>query len=134
MTGFPNLFMLAGPNTGLGHNSIVFMIESQLNYVMDCIAHLDRLGVNTFEVREQVQRRFNEELQRKLDGSVWTSGGCVSWYLDEHGRNATVWPGFTWPFRRRTRRFRPADYDLARRSPSVAQPEFSGTPLAVPIS
>ncbi len=115
VAGFPNLFILAGPNTGLGHNSIVFMIESQLNYVMDCIAHLDRAGARTFDVRRDVQQRFNEELQRKLDGSVWTSGGCVSWYLDEHGRNSSVWPGFTWPFRRRTRRFDPADYELVPR-------------------
>jgi len=115
VAGFPNMFMLVGPNTGLGHNSLVFMIESQLNYLMDCIAHLDRSGASVFEVREDVQRRFNEEVQRKLDGSVWTSGGCVSWYLDEHGRNSTVWPGFTWPFRRRTRRFDPADYELDTR-------------------
>ena len=112
VAGFPNLFLLVGPNTGLGHNSIVFMIESQLNYLMDCIAHLDRTGSRTFDVREDVQERFNDEIQRKLDGTVWTSGGCVSWYLDEHGRNATVWPGFTWPYRRRTRRFDPADYEL----------------------
>jgi hypothetical protein len=91
------------------------MIESQLNYLMDCIAHLDRADSRTFDVREHVQQRFNEELQRKLDGSVWTSGGCVSWYLDEHGRNSSVWPGFTWPYRRRTRRFDPADYELVPR-------------------
>lgn len=116
VAGFPNLFMLVGPNTGLGHNSIVFMIESQLNYVMDCVRHLDREGISTFEVREDVQRRFNDDIQRKLDGTVWTSGGCVSWYLDANGRNSAVWPGFTWPFRRRTRRFDPADYELRRRT------------------
>jgi cation diffusion facilitator CzcD-associated flavoprotein CzcO len=112
---FPNLFMLVGPNTGLGHNSIVFMIESQLNYVMDCLRHMDSNGLGTAEVREGVQRRFNDDIQRRLDGTVWTSGGCVSWYLDANGRNSTVWPGFTWPFRRRTRRFDPADYELRPR-------------------
>ncbi|HEX4837288.1 MAG TPA: NAD(P)/FAD-dependent oxidoreductase [Solirubrobacteraceae bacterium] len=116
VAGFPNMFMLVGPNTGLGHNSIVFMIESQLGYVMDCLRHVQREGISTFEVREDVQRRFNEDIQRRLDGTVWTSGGCVSWYLDANGRNSTVWPGFTWPFRRRTRRFDPADYELRRRS------------------
>jgi cation diffusion facilitator CzcD-associated flavoprotein CzcO len=115
VAGFPNMFLLVGPNTGLGHNSIVFMIESQLNYLVDCIAHLDRTGTSVFDVRADVQERFNEELQRKLQGSVWTSGGCVSWYLDEHGRNSTIWPGSTWPYRRRTRRFDPADYELSPR-------------------
>ncbi len=112
VAGFPNLFMLVGPNTGLGHNSIVYMIESQLNYMIDCIEQLDRSGARTFDVRPDVQQRFNDELQRKLQGSVWTSGGCVSWYLDEHGRNSTIWPGFTWPFRQRTRHFEAADYEL----------------------
>jgi cation diffusion facilitator CzcD-associated flavoprotein CzcO len=120
VAGFPNMFMLVGPNTGLGHNSIVFMIESQLSYVMDCLGHLEREGISTFEVREHVQRRFNDELQRRLLGTVWTSGGCVSWYLDANGRNSTVWPGFTWPFRRRTRRFDRADYEL-RRGPVAAR-------------
>jgi len=90
------------------------MIESQLNYVMDCLRHIDRHAISTFEVREDVQRRFNDDLQRRLDGTVWTSGGCVSWYLDANGRNSTVWPGFTWPYRRRTRHFNPADYELRR--------------------
>jgi cation diffusion facilitator CzcD-associated flavoprotein CzcO len=115
VAGFPNLFLLVGPNTGLGHNSIVFMIESQLNHLMNCVAHLDRTSTSVFEVRTGVQERFNEELQRKLEGSVWTSGGCVSWYLDEHGRNSTIWPGSTWPYRRRTRRFDPGDYELGTR-------------------
>ncbi len=112
VAGFPNMFLLVGPNTGLGHNSIVFMIESQLNYVIDCIAQLDRAGAATFEVKANAQERYNAEVQRKLEGSVWTSGGCVSWYLDEHGRNSTVWPGSTWPFRKRTRKFDPEHYEL----------------------
>jgi cation diffusion facilitator CzcD-associated flavoprotein CzcO len=131
VAGFPNLFMLVGPNTGLGHNSIVFMIESQLNYVMDCIAHLDRAGAGVFEVREDAQLRFNEELQRKLEGSVWTSGGCVSWYLDEHGRNSTIWPGSTWPYRRRTRRFDPSDYELRRPRAPRSAPLIAPAPATV---
>ncbi|HEY1457035.1 MAG TPA: NAD(P)/FAD-dependent oxidoreductase, partial [Solirubrobacteraceae bacterium] len=136
VAGFPNLFMLVGPNTGLGHNSIVFMIESQLNYVMDCVAHLDRCAAGTFEVREDVQRRFNEQIQRKLEGTVWTSGGCVSWYLDQHGRNSTVWPGLTWPFRQSTRHFQPGDYDLGSRiprstPPSTPTPSIAPAPVAI---
>jgi cation diffusion facilitator CzcD-associated flavoprotein CzcO len=116
VSGFPNLFLMYGPNTNLGHNSIVFMIESQLNYVMDCIAHLDRSGMASFEVRADAQERYNVELQRRLQGSVWSTGGCSNWYLDEHGRNSTIWPGSTWPYRRRTRRFDPGSYVLSPRT------------------
>ncbi|MCW3020425.1 MAG: FAD-dependent pyridine nucleotide-disulfide oxidoreductase [Solirubrobacterales bacterium] len=119
--GFPNLFLLVGPNTGLGHNSIVFMIESQLHYLMQCLRFMQAGDMDVIEVREPVQRRYNEELQRRLQGTVWNSGGCASWYLDEHGRNTTIWPGSTWPFRRRLRRFEPADYELRRRAPIVTQ-------------
>jgi cation diffusion facilitator CzcD-associated flavoprotein CzcO len=132
VSGFPNLFLLVGPNTGLGHNSIVFMIESQLNYLMDCIAHLDRTGAAAFDVREDAQERFNADVQRKLHGSVWTSGGCVSWYLDEHGRNSTIWPGSTWPFRQRLRRFDPEHYRLISRTPGPEQPQPPVLPSAIP--
>jgi hypothetical protein len=135
IAGAPNLFMLVGPNTGLGHNSLVFMIESQLQYVMDCIDYLQRTGVATFEVREDVQRRFNQEIQRHLEGSVWTSGGCASWYLDRNGKNTTIWPGSTWPFRRRLRRFDPGDYTLrARRPRPAAAPRPPRSPAPVPAS
>ncbi len=126
VAGFPNLFMLVGPNTGLGHNSVVFMIESQLNYIMDCLGHLERDAISTFEVREDAQQRYNDHLQRRLEGTVWTSGGCVSWYVDANGRNSTVWPGFTWPYRRHTRHFDPADYQLRRRPvPDNARAELA---------
>jgi cation diffusion facilitator CzcD-associated flavoprotein CzcO len=119
VSGFPNMFFLVGPNTGLGHNSIVFMIESQLNYLAECIQHMRRTGSDVFEVREDVQRAFNERIQRRLQGTVWNTGGCASWYLDENGKNTTIWPGFTWPFRQETRHFDPADYELhaRRRAP-----------------
>jgi cation diffusion facilitator CzcD-associated flavoprotein CzcO len=120
MAGCPNLFMLVGPNTGLGHNSIVFMIESQLNYMLDAIRYIDRTATAAFEVREEVQRRFNDEIQRHLEGSVWTSGGCSSWYIDTNGKNTTIWPGSTWPFRRRLRHFDPAHYRLRPRTPDTA--------------
>ncbi len=116
VAGFPNLFMLVGPNTGLGHNSLVFMIEAQLEYLMRCLRFSERSGTDVWEVREDVQRAFNERLQRDLRGSVWTSGGCASWYLDANGRNTTIWPGFTWRFRRPLREFKPADYTLHARS------------------
>lgn len=110
---FPNLFMMVGPNTGLGNTSILFMIESQLNYILDALTHLDRSGSNRVELRPEVARAYNEEMQEKLDGTVWNSG-CKSWYLDERGRNLTLWPTFTWPFRRRTRHFDTESYTLTR--------------------
>jgi cation diffusion facilitator CzcD-associated flavoprotein CzcO len=117
--GFPNLFLLAGPNTGLGHSSIVFMIESQLHYLIECLRHMERAQLEIIEVRAEVERRYNEEIQRHLEGTVWTSGGCVSWYLDPNGKNTVIWPGSTWPFRRRLRRFDPGDYRLRRRTGPV---------------
>jgi cation diffusion facilitator CzcD-associated flavoprotein CzcO len=125
VAGFPNLFLLVGPNTGLGHNSLVFMIESQLNYLMECLRFSEDSGMEVWEVRENVQRAFNERLQQDLKGSVWTSGGCQSWYIDVNGRNSTVWPGFTWRYRRRLRRFTPADYRLRTRT--------APTPMATPV-
>jgi cation diffusion facilitator CzcD-associated flavoprotein CzcO len=108
--GFPNLFMLVGPNTGLGHNSIVFMIESQINYILDALRHMSENGIATVEPREDVQARWNESIDERLQGTVWNTGGCKSWYLDDTGRNSTLWPGFTWPFREATRRFDAAEY------------------------
>jgi cation diffusion facilitator CzcD-associated flavoprotein CzcO len=112
VTGFPNLFFMKGPNTGLGHNSQVFMIESQVNYILDGLRVLEERGADVFEVRPEVQDEFNREIQEALKGTVWTAAHCQSWYLDEHGRNRTLWPTFSYEFRRRTRRFRPDDYVL----------------------
>jgi cation diffusion facilitator CzcD-associated flavoprotein CzcO len=103
--GFPNLFLLVGPNTGLGHNSIVFMAEAQIRYVVDAIRTMDAAAVPAVDVRPEVQQVWDDEVQRDLVGTVWTSGGCSSWYLDGSGRNSTLWPRFTWQFRRRTARF-----------------------------
>lgn len=110
IAGFPNLFRFLGPNSALGHTSVVFMIESQINYVADALRAMDASTLASVEVRAEVQDAYNGWLERRLAPSVWNSGGCESWYLDRAGRNAAIWPGFTWPFRRRTRRFDPAAY------------------------
>jgi cation diffusion facilitator CzcD-associated flavoprotein CzcO len=112
VNGFPNLLFMLGPNTGLGHNSMIFMVESQLNYGLDALRVLDSSGAQAFEVKRDVQDRFNEELAEEIKGTVWTAGNCKSWYLDDTGRNTTLWPGWTATFRRRTRNFDPADYEL----------------------
>ena len=108
--GFPNYFQLTGANTGLGHSSMLFMIESQLSYIADGIAKAEAAG-GQFAVRPEVAAAYNAELQRKLPKTVWGSG-CSSWYLDSEGRNLTLWPGFTFDFRRRTREFRAEDFVL----------------------
>ncbi|MEJ3655941.1 NAD(P)/FAD-dependent oxidoreductase [Actinomycetes bacterium KLBMP 9759] len=112
VAGFPNLFTMIGPNTGLGHSSMIYMIESQTSYLLDALALLDRSGATAIDTRRGRQDRFNAELQRKLDGSVWTAGGCASWYLDEDGRNRTLWPDHTFRYRRRTKRVDPAAHEL----------------------
>jgi cation diffusion facilitator CzcD-associated flavoprotein CzcO len=114
IAGFPNLFMLLGPNTGLGHNSVVFMIESQVQHVLSCLRMLSEEKAEEIEVRPRAQRRFNDRLQRRLRKAVWNEGGCRSWYLDEHGVNRTTWPGFSFEYWARTRRARRRDYDLSR--------------------
>ena len=111
VSGFPNLFLLIGPHTGLGHNSMVYMIESQINYILDCLRTMRRRNLRAVEVRPDIQEAFDTEMQRRMRGTVWTSG-CTSWYLDANGRNTTLWPGFTFEFRRRTRHFDPQRYDL----------------------
>lgn len=121
IAGFPNLFVLVGPNTGLGHNSIVFMIESQLEYVMGALRAMDERGAVAVEPRPEAQAAFNAAVQARLKGTVWNEGGCASWYLDAHGRNTTLWPGTSWSFRRATRRFDPAEHELTPPLPAPAR-------------
>lgn len=109
ISGFPNFFMMLGPNTGLGHNSMVYMIESHIAYIADCLRVLRKRRARTMEVRADVQDAFNEKLQNAFRGSVWMSG-CRSWYLSKSGKNTTLWPGFSFAFRRLTRRVRASDY------------------------
>jgi cation diffusion facilitator CzcD-associated flavoprotein CzcO len=114
--GFPNFYMLMGPNTGLGHNSMVYMIESQIQYVMDALKTMRRERIRSLEVRADVQARYNVDLQEKLGKAVWQSG-CRSWYINEAGKNTTLWPGFTFKYREQVRRIDLVDY---RQEPAVA--------------
>ena len=100
VAGFPNLFFLVGPNTGLGHNSIVYMIESQVAYVVEALERMRAAGIAAVEPRPELQEAWNARLQEDLQGTVWNAGGCSSWYLDAAGRNTTLWPTFTLPYRR----------------------------------
>lgn len=104
--GFPNLFLIVGPNTGLGHNSMVFMIESQLRYVIDALERMDRAQLAAVDTRPDVAAAYNQQLQQRLQRTVWANGGCTSWYQTRDGRITTLWPGSTLAFRWHTRRFR----------------------------
>lgn len=115
VTGFPNYFAIVGPNTGLGHSSMIYMIESAVNYAIDAIKTIRARKLHSVEVKEEVQRTWNATLQRKLRGGVWSSG-CRNWYLDGKGRNFAIWPGFTFAYRRATRRFDSDNYILRQDS------------------
>ena len=115
VAGFPNLFVISGPNTGIGHTSLVVMIEAQLPYVVGALRMMEQRGLGAVEVRREAQEAFNDDLQRRMAGTVWNAGGCASWYLDDKGRNTTLWPDFTWRYRRRMRRFDVAAYLLEPR-------------------
>jgi cation diffusion facilitator CzcD-associated flavoprotein CzcO len=117
--GFPNLFQIVGPNTGLGHSSMVFVIESQIAYVLDALRTMRDADVTALEPEERAQQRWNEDLQRRLRRTVWNTGGCSSWYLDSHGRNTTMWPRTTFTFRRLLSRFDPEQYHYTARTPAA---------------
>ena len=110
VSGYPNLFLLVGPNTVLGHSSMVFMIEAQVRYVMQALHLLRRRGRVVRRGPRGAPRSGSSTRSRASSATrVWQSG-CTSWYLDAHGRNSTIWPEFTMSYWRRTRRLDPADF------------------------
>jgi cyclohexanone monooxygenase len=112
VAGFPNLFLLYGPNTNLAHNSIIFMLESQVGYVLSALRLLDEERLRYLDLRRERLGAFTGEVQARLERSVWAAG-CTSWYLDARGHNSNNWPGFTVEYRRRTARLASDDYRLA---------------------
>jgi cation diffusion facilitator CzcD-associated flavoprotein CzcO len=119
VAGFPNMFLLLGPNTGLGHNSALLMIEAQIAYLRQALRHLRQQGLGTLEPTAEAQARYVGRVDRDTRGSVWAAGGCHSWYFDATGRNSTLWPGSVRAYRRRLARFDAGDYaaELPRRLP-----------------
>jgi len=112
--GFPSFFIMTGPNTGLGHNSIIFMAECQVRYILSALRAMERRGACLVEPREDVARDYNRRLQERLRRTVWSSG-CRSWYMNQDGVNTTLWPGSTAEFLLRTWRFDPAAHIMERR-------------------
>lgn len=109
VTGYPNLYQLCGPNTLLGHSSMVFMLEAQVNLVLDAMREMKKRGAQYMDVSPQAQKTFNEEVQEGLKGTVWTSG-CVSWYQQADGKNFTLWPWTTTRFWLKTRKLKTQDF------------------------
>ncbi|MDQ2749416.1 MAG: NAD(P)/FAD-dependent oxidoreductase [Actinomycetota bacterium] len=120
VAGFPNLLFVVGPNTGLGHSSMIYMIESHVNYLASALNQMDEHGLATFEVRADKQRAYNETLQEHMNKTIWMTGGCASWYLDSRGKNTTLWPSFTFRFRQMTRKFDLAAYRTTTRADQAA--------------
>jgi cation diffusion facilitator CzcD-associated flavoprotein CzcO len=113
--GFPNFFFLIGPNTGLGHTSMVYVIESQLAYLADALRAMDARRLAAVDPSAQAQDAWNRMVQTRLSRSVWATGGCASWYQDDHGRITTLWPGSTLWLRRLTRRIDLLEYQVVPR-------------------
>jgi cyclohexanone monooxygenase len=111
--GFPNLFLIVGPNTGLGHSSMVLIIESQVAYIRETIRAMRRNAYATVEPTAAAQQRWNADIQRRMKRTVWNTGGCSSWYLDEHGRNTVLWPRTTFKFRELLARFDVSAYTVS---------------------
>lgn len=120
--GFPSFFMLLGPNTGLGHSSVVAMMEAQLDHLVAALHYMRAHGVRALEPTIEAQDAFVKEVDQRMAGTVWLSGGCRSWYLDATGRNSTLWPGSTSSFRRRVAPFDPREYHAPRALPARSTP------------
>jgi cation diffusion facilitator CzcD-associated flavoprotein CzcO len=113
VSGYPNLFILYGPNTNLGHNTIIFMIEAQIRFVLACLDRLREPGVEWIDVRPEAAARYDDGLQQALVGTVWEAG-CDSWYKTAEGKVTNNWPKFTFQYWWETRHHRVADFELGR--------------------
>jgi cation diffusion facilitator CzcD-associated flavoprotein CzcO len=113
-TGFPNFVFMVGPNSGLGHNSIIHMMESQINYILDYLKKLKKLPNHGYlDLKPDVMRSFNDKIQEELKEMVWSSGGCNSYYLKGmNGKNTSIWPGSTMKYRKETKKINIQDYNI----------------------
>lgn len=111
VAGFPNLFFVLGPNTGLGHTSVLVMMEAQVEYIMGALSALGKREAQWCDVRPEVQTKYNRWIQERMAKTVWSTGGCNSWYTDAQGKNVTLWPGFTVGFRRMMKDFDEEAYE-----------------------
>jgi cation diffusion facilitator CzcD-associated flavoprotein CzcO len=119
VNGFPNFFILLGPNTGLGHNSVVLMIEAQVGYVIHCLKLMRESNVAAMEVRAESQQHFAANLREHMARTVWQAGGCRSWYQDTRtGENTALWPGSVIQYFRAMRSVAASEYHLRPAPPA----------------
>lgn len=111
--GFPNMYLIHGPNLALGHTSMITMFEAQFRYIVNCVKAVDQGGFGSLEPTESAQREYTSMVDKKTGGTVWISGGCDSWYLDSTGRNSVIWPGSTLDYHRRARSFKADDHQFS---------------------
>jgi len=111
VSGFPNYFIVGGPSIASGAGSYFFTAECQARYITSAISRMERRGVGALELKSSVESAAYEEVQRRLSGSVYGSGGCQAWYQSDDGRIDTLWPGTMAEYWWRTRRYRPSDFD-----------------------
>ncbi|WGY00402.1 NAD(P)/FAD-dependent oxidoreductase [Nocardioides sp. QY071] len=110
---FPNMFLLDGPNTGLGHNSVIFIIESQLQYVLSALAHAAAAGIGVIDAKAAAEADYLDQVAERSNGTVWLDGGCRNWYVDPRSDRITVlWPDFAHVFRERNSTFEPSRYEV----------------------
>lgn len=113
MPGFPNLFVVTGPNTGIGHTSAIFVIEAQMEYIMRAIDKVRAKGANSIEVRPEAEAEYTAMIHSEMEKTVWKTGGCTSWYQSKSGHVIAMFPGFSFTFRQLARRFRPNHHVIA---------------------
>lgn len=130
VAGYPNLFFLLGPNTGLGHNSVIYMVECQIDLALQAMAHARASHGAGIAPRAEAQAAYNLRLQDQLANAVW-SRSCKSWYVDAHGRNITLWPHETWRFRNELAKLKPEEYELVPRLVAARAPDPAREPAAV---
>lgn len=114
ISGFPNFFMTLGPFGAAGNQSAIYMIESQIAYIVDALRTVRRTGARRVEVRPNVQEKFLDEMARRSTNSVWLTGGCTSYYTTPDGRNAGLYPNWSFEYRSRTARFDTRSYEVAQ--------------------
>lgn len=108
--GFPNLFIVTGPNTGIGHTSAIFIIEAQMNYIITSINELEKHNAKAIEIKSDAENRYTKHIHKEMEKTVWKSGGCKSWYQSKSGHVIAMFPGFSFTYFRWTKNFRPADH------------------------